>query len=87
MCCTIISLGILGTCLSSHDEVNAVFVSLLCVGAEPEPLQCAFAWLCALSSREISRHCDTELCVVERQLCEVLVGVRVEDKKRLDHCV
>ena len=66
-----------GNLLCGHDEVDAVLIGLLSVGAEPKPLHCALTGLLALGS-EIGGHGYAELSVVQGQLSEVLVGVRGE---------
>lgn len=73
--------------LRCHYEVDTVLVGLLRICAKPEPLHRALSRLSALSGGQVCRHCHTELCVVERQLGQVLVRVGVKDQQGLDHGV
>lgn len=66
------------------DKVNTALIRLLRIRAEPEPLQDTLARDGALSSDGgVGRDGDVEVCVVGRELGEVLVGVAVEDDERL----
>ena len=72
------SVGTGNTGSGSQDEVDTALVSLLGVGAEPEPLQHACTSLGARSRGQVRRDGDVEVGVVGRERYEVLICVAVE---------